>query len=188
MKRLVKAKSPNCQVSVLKWGTIIGAMSLAMIWFLPAATAQDSAHDVRRWTTFTSKAGWRIKHPESWKVGSCRQCPDPTAADVLVTFRDSVTSESILIESLIDKPVNQSVNEWLREVSHTTIADARVREEWIYLDGRHALKVTDRQPESSESENVYVLNGSRTLAIRLSSTHGAEFYSLYRQMLSTLRF
>ncbi len=46
------------------------------------ATAQpnlpsDQTIDVSRWKTFANKAGWAIKYPRDWQVGSCRQCADP---------------------------------------------------------------------------------------------------------------
>jgi hypothetical protein len=103
-------------------------------------------------------------------------------------FRDSSTGGSIIIEPLANKPSVQGVNEWLQETSSHTVAGAAINQEWIYLDGRSALKVMNRPSGLSGTENIYVVNGSRTFAIRISDTHNVSFYQLARQMLSTFRF
>lgn len=161
----------------------------ALVWLAQAATPPvQQAEDSSRWATFTSRGGWSIKYPANLTVRSCRQCMDLAGPDVFVTFSAPSTDGLIMIEPLIDKPADQSVERWLNAISQQTVANPRVSEEWIYLDGLQALKVKNRSPDSSESENVYVVNGSKTFAIRASNAQIAPFYMLYRQMLSTFRF
>ena len=152
-----------------------------------SATPVDDS-DISRWKAFSSKAGWSIKYPASWKVGSCRQCPDPTDSDVFVTFLDPSTMESIMIEHLIDKRAEQTAEQWLTAVKRTTNLNPSVSEEWIFVDGEHALKVKNKNPDSGESENIYLCNGSKTFAIRASNIRNVSFYTRYQQMVSLFRF
>ena len=92
-----------------------------------------------------------------------------------------------MIEPLAGEPRDQGLNKWLHRISNT-IANPVIKEEWIYLDGWTALKVTNQGADSNENENIYFVRGSRTFAIRVSNTHNSAFYALYRQMLSTFRF
>jgi hypothetical protein len=113
------------------------------------------------WKTFANKAGWTIQHPGNWKVGSCRQCSDPTDPNVFVTISNPLTKELIMIERLIDKPGDQTVEQWLNNVKVSTDLNPIISQEWISLSGTQALKVVSR-----ESENIYVVRGSKTFAIR----------------------
>jgi hypothetical protein len=85
-----------------------------------AATRADQADDVSRWKTFANRAGWIIKHPRNWQVGSCRSCPDPTDPNVFVTLYNPSTKELIMIEHLIDKPPDQTVEQWLNDILEST--------------------------------------------------------------------
>jgi len=165
-------------------GKIVWAVVLAGVWLARSATPSDNFEDVAKWMIFTSKAAWSIRYPGTLKVGSCRQCSDPTAPDAFVVFRDPSTGESIMVEPLEERPADQTIAKWLQEVSQATVANPRVSDEWIYVDGRPALKVTNKGADSIETSNIYIVNGSKTLAIRISNTHKA----LYEQMLSTFRF
>lgn len=171
----------------LKCKTFIGI--IALLWLAQAATPPfQQTGGSSEWTTFTNRAGWSIRHPVNFKVGSCRQCSDPTNPDVFVTFLDPSTSGFVMIEHLLDKPADQSVEKWLDAISRETVANPRASEEWVYLDGAPALKVKNRNPDSTESENVYVVNGSTTFAVRVSNIEVTPFYLLCRQMISTFRF
>ena len=57
------------------------------------------------------------------------------------------------------------------------------REEWISLNGTRALKVINRNADSTESENIYIVHGSKTFAIRADSSS-----RLFQRMLSPFRF
>src|SRR5580700_3604767 len=100
-------------------------------------------------------AGWSIKHPGNWQISSCRQCPDPTDPNVYVSFYNPATKELIMIESLRDKPADQTADQWLNDVSVATNLNPRVSEEWISLGGTRALKVINGIAASQESENIY---------------------------------
>jgi hypothetical protein len=121
----------------------------------PAAQTGDVSH----WKTFANRAGWAIKHPGNWQVDSCRQCSDPTDPNVFVTLFDPATKELIIVEHLIDKPSDQTVEQWLNDVKVTTVLNPIVSEEWISLNGTPALKVINRNADSSESENIYIRTG-----------------------------
>ena len=103
-------------------------------------------------------------------------------------LRDPGTGGSILVEPLADKPADKSIEEWLQEVGRETVANPIASQEWDYLDGALALKMDNRNPDGTESVNVYVVNGVKTFAIRASQTQPKSFDTLFRQMLSTFRF
>ncbi|MGA2273938.1 MAG: hypothetical protein ABSH00_10320 [Bryobacteraceae bacterium] len=158
----------------------IGVLSLAF----PALGSKAPSD----WTTFTSMAGWTIKYPPAWQVGSCNSCRDPHAADVFVSFFDPATGGTIMIKRLKNKPADQSVARWLNDVKQVAVVNPRVMERWITLDGARALRVETRNPDSTESENIYIVDGSRTFFIQASPIQNMSFYRLYARMLSTLRF
>lgn len=167
---------------------LICLLVLSGVSLVGGETPPQQHGDVSKWATFLNKSGWSIKYPTSMKIGSCRQCSDPTNPDVLVTFTDSSVPGSLIIERLADKPTNETVDKWLSETSRDTVANSVVDEEWMYLDGMPTLKVRNRGPGLSESENLYVAYGSKTFAIRASGTQDKKFYRLYLQMRSTFRF
>jgi len=165
---------------------LTGCAFLAVAWNVHGQTASVEAPDVSRWKTFTNRAGWSIKYPRDWQVSSCRSCTDPTDPNVFVSLYNTTTKQVIMIEPLIDKPADQSVEQWLNATQATTNVNPRVNEEWISLDGSRALKVINSNRDSTESENIYVVHGSKTFAIR--ADRNVPSYQLYRQMLSTFRF
>jgi len=144
----------------------------------------DASADIVNWKVFTNRSGWSVKYPRRVKIISCRQCEDPTAPGILVMFRDSLTSASMMIEPLAQKPSDRTVRQWLQETSRSTVANPRLTEEWIYIDGRSALNVKNKGADSSWTSNIYVIAGSKTFAIRISNAGSA----LFRRMLSTFRF
>jgi len=172
--RLVPSSDRN------KWVSAVLLMGMCLAQAAPPDTSEDAA----KWATFMNKAGWAIKYPATLKVGSCRQCSDPTAPDAFVIFRDPSTGESMMIEPLIEKPADQNITKWLQGLSQTTVANPRVSDESIFLDGRPALKVLNKGADANETLNIYVINGSKTFAIRISNARNA----VYQQMLSTFRF
>jgi hypothetical protein len=141
---------------------------VASVVFACTAPAVAQVNDSSRWKTFSNRAGWTIKYPSTWKVGSCRSCPDPTDPIGFVTLYNPKTKDLIMIEHPIDKPGGQSIEHWLTKISVTTNLCSRISEEWITLNGARALKVINRCEDSkeSESENYYLVNGSKTFAIR----------------------
>src|ERR1700676_3968389 len=125
----------------------------------------DQTADVSRWKTFASRAGWTIKHPGNWQVGSCRQCSDPTDPNVFVTLYNPSTKELIMIEHLIDKPADQTLEQWLDDVKASTVLNPFLREEWISLNGTLALKVFSRNTDSTERKNIYLVHASKNLPL-----------------------
>jgi hypothetical protein len=103
-----------------------------------------------------------------------------------VTLYNRSTGEMIMIEHLMDKPADQSVEQWLDDVEATTDLNPRVSEEWITLNGKRALKVINRHHDSTESENLYIVHGSLTFAVR--TERNTPSYRVYQQILATLRF
>ena len=93
-----------------------------------------------------------------------------------------------MIQHLKDKPADRSVEMWLNAVKRIAVANPRVSEQWILLDGIRALKVKTRNPDSTESENIYAVDGVRTFFIHASPVGNIAFYQLYKEMLSSFRF
>ncbi|HEY1758816.1 MAG TPA: hypothetical protein VGG72_25815 [Bryobacteraceae bacterium] len=91
-----------------------------------------------------------------------------------------------MTEPLADKPAGQTVDEWLNHVKTTTVLNPLVSQEWISLDGMRALKAVNRNDDSTESEHLYVVKGSKTFAIRTG--RNTPSYATYLRMLSTFRF
>ena len=144
--------------------------------------------DVSKWKSFTNRAGWSIKYPSDWSIGSCNNCNDPTDPSVFVNLFPPSGHELITIDHLTDKPPDRSIDDWLVQLSKQTVANPRLNEEWGFLDGVRSLKVKNRSPGTGISENLYFVKGSKSFAIRASNTMDASFYSLYQQALSTFRF
>ena len=153
-----------------------------------AARPFDEASDVSHWKTFADSDDWTIKYPQNWQVNSCPHCSGPTEPYVFVTFHDFSAGELILIERLRDKPDDQTGENWLNTVKEETILSPRISEEWISLHGIRALKVRNRNADSGESENTYILNGAKTFLLRTSDIRNIGFYRQYQQMVSTLSF
>lgn len=110
----------------------------------------------------------------------------PTDPNVFVTFHNPETNELlIMIEPLADKPRAQTVEQWLNDVKAATVLNPIVAEEWMSLSGTRALKVINRSPDSTNSENVYLVHESKTFAIR--GYPSASSYPVYRAMLATFR-
>jgi hypothetical protein len=105
-----------------------------------------------------------------------------------VLLRDGASQESILIEPLADKPADQTIDRWLQEISAASVANPVASQEWIYLDGLLALKVDNKSPNGTASENVYVVNRLKTFALHGWPTETKPFALLFRQVLSTFRF
>ena len=151
-----------------------------------AAFAQLPQLDTGKWKTFFNKAGWRIKYPESWQIESCAQCTNPTDPNVLVSFYNPATQDRIMVEPLADKPANQTVDQWLEDVSRGSILSPRVSEQWITLNSTRALRVINGDADSAQTQNIYMVNGSRTFAIRTAWQTDSQ--QLLQQIILTFRF
>jgi len=71
-------------------------------------------------------------------------------------------------------------------VKVSTNLNPEINEQWIALGGVKALKVITRSPDSKESENIYLIHGSKTFAIR--AERNTASYAMYQRMLSTFQF
>ena len=153
-----------------------------------AASPFEESSDVSHWKTFGDSADWTIKYPQDWQVSNCTHCSGPTEPYTFVTFHDSSAGELILIERLMDKPADQSLENWLNDVKEKTVMSQRISEEWISLHGARALRVRNHNADAGESENIYVLNGVKTFLLRASDIRNLQFYKRYQQMVSTFGF
>jgi hypothetical protein len=169
--------------------SVIGAPSLILVGLAALSLSCIVAADASKgWTTFTNRAGWSIKYPPTWEVGSCNSCADPTDPQVFVSFFDPSTNGILMIQHLKDKPPDEGVDAWLNDVARVAVANRRIGEEWILLDGRRALKVNTRNPDRTESDNIYVVDGEKTFFLQASPIGNAAFYQPCKQMLSTFKF
>jgi hypothetical protein len=155
------------------------------VWTSNASPPGVQTADISKWKTFANRAGWSIKYPREWQVGSCVQCSDPTDPDVIVAFLDPATKALVMVQHLKDKPSDQTVDEWLNDVKATVNLSPRISEKWILLDGTRALKVITQGGDSTH-ENIHVVQDSRTFYISFQS--GTPSESLCRKILSTFRF
>ncbi len=146
----------------------------------------DEPNDTANWRTFTNRAGWSIKHPSNWKVGSCRSCPDPADPGVFVSIYSPSDDELLMVEHLIDKPRAQSVRDWLDDTKTKANLNPRIREEWITLAGEPALRVITRNADSTQSEVVYVVHGLSTFQISFDRHFSTA--DVCRKMLLTFQF
>lgn len=146
----------------------------------------DEFSDASRWKLFVSKAGWSIKHPDDWQVTSCKACPDPSDRYVSVYLYRSSTDELISIDNLRNRPPTETGDHWLHDLSLRTVLNPRVGETLIKLNGMRALKVINRNPDGTASDNVYVTNGLTTVAIRM--VRDSPSYALCGRILATFRF
>lgn len=174
------------KISTKSFLLTIGSMVIATISVAQQSPSASQPVNTSRWRTFTNRAGWSIKYPNKWRIASCRSCSDPTDPKVFVTFENPSTKELIMIEHLADKPPDQNAEQWLNSIKTATNLNPPVSEDWILIDGTRSLKVINRNPDSSESENVYTVRGSQTFAIRAKLN--TPSYALYEKMLSTLKF
>jgi hypothetical protein len=93
-----------------------------------------------------------------------------------------------MIEPLAEKGAGESTQRWLSEVAHDTVLAPTRSEQWMFIDGEPALRVVNGTSDSESTENVYVVHGAKTFAIRLSGPHDARSRSVCQQVLSTFRF
>ena len=161
---------------------------LGFCWVARGEGFFDDPGDVSGWKTFAESDDWTIKYPHDWRVSTCRHCFGSTEPYAFVTFHDSSASELIVIERLVDRPAGQTVDHWLNEVEEKTVSSPRVREDWMSLHGIRALKVRNRNADSGESENIYILNGVKTFLLRASDIQNPKFYRQYQQMVATFSF
>lgn len=127
-----------------------------------------------------------MRYPDSWQIGSCDSCADPTAPSVFVNLYNPATGDKITVDPLDDKPAATPADQWLAEVSRTTVDNPRASQEWITINGSRALRVINNNPDSTQSENIYLLKGVKTFAIR--TNWGADSQQLLQRIISTFRF
>jgi hypothetical protein len=153
---------------------------------IPSAAAAGQDLDTSKWKVFSNRAGWSIKHPSDWKIGSCNSCSDPTDPDVFVSLYHPSNHALMMIQHLTDKPKNQTVRQWLDDLKSTANLNPRISEEWLTFDGQPALKVITSNPDATQSENLYIVYGDRTFYLSFERNTPSD--AIFRQMLSTFRF
>jgi hypothetical protein len=93
-----------------------------------------------------------------------------------------------MVDHLKDKPPAQNGDGWLRDMSRATVLVPIIDEAWISVAGERALRVRNGSNESNKSENVYILHGAKTFAIRSSPPDNPDFIKVYREMIESFRF
>jgi hypothetical protein len=172
---------------------------------LPAAVPASQSNTIMRdvsqieeWKTFHNRAGWSINYPPDWRISSCHNCSDPTAADVFVSLfpphENAYNDGTVMIEHLQDKPPTANTNDWLANVKRTANLNPIISEEMLSLNGYPALKVRYRTAPGAEMQEVYVVSGSSTFSITFNgSKPGAvtlenfDSYPIYLQMVGTFK-
>jgi hypothetical protein len=156
-------------------------VALGSICGLPAKTGPVRTSAPRDWKMFVSRAGWKIQYPRDWKIGTCKQCLDPTDPDVFVTFGGPSTKASVTIETLIQKPADEDLDQWLSEVNKESNLKPALSQEFTTVGGVRALRVT-----TAEGDNLYLVKGARTFAIRMKKM--SRGYRIYQRMLASFGF
>ena len=159
-----------------------GSLDLAQV---QSGTERRDAPD---WRKFTSRAGWTLEYPSDLTISSCRQCTDPTDPNVFVAFSRRSGEVIALIEPLADKIVSQSSRQWLSDVARDTILSPILSKEWVSTPGALELVVVNGDSKSDKSENVYILHGVKTLAVRIPHVQDIGVRSISKRMLSTFKF
>ncbi len=144
------------------------------------------------WKSFSNRAGWSIRYPADWTIGSCRACEDPTAPEVYVEFSPpgSVARAWVTVDHVEDRPANLTPEAWLRKLART--GAAVVAERWLTVDSLPALEVRYLAQDSSEFETTYVVAGARTFSIGLANVRRGAVervpeWATYRRMLDSFR-
>ena len=170
---------------------LVAGVVLPFVASGPVAAAQTQSQtqgtDVAKWITFTSRAGWSIKRPPELNISSCRQCSDPTDPDVIVAFSKPSGEVVAMIEPLAEKNAAQSPRQWLSGVARDTILIPKLSEEWTTIDGAPALVVFNGTSNSDKAENVYILHGAKTFAVRFPHIQNVAIRAVCERMLSTMR-
>jgi hypothetical protein len=159
-----------------------------------AATPQRAApnnesiesNDLSKWKKFASRSGWTIRYPSNWRIRSCKGCLDPTERGVFVDIYDPSRNEIIFIESFLRRPLNETNDDWLVDLSHKSVLNPRVGEAWVDFNGMRALSVINANTDSTESQNIYVTNGVVAVAIRINRAMTSK--PVYQRVLSTFKF
>jgi hypothetical protein len=93
-----------------------------------------------------------------------------------------------MIEPLAEKGAAQSPRQWLSDVARDTILVPKLSEEWTTIDGAPTLVVFNGTSSSAKTENIYILHGAKTFAVRFPHIQDAAIRAICERMLSTFRF
>jgi photosystem II reaction center protein PsbP len=159
-------------------------------------TGSSQAEQARNWKTFSNRAGWSIRYPPDWTISSCRNCSDPTAPDVFVSFFPAQQADgTVMIEHLASKPKTADTDSWVADVKRTANLNPIVNEEKLSLNGLPALKVRYRTASGTEMQEVYVVSGTSTFSIAFSGDkpgtnvlENFKNYPIYLRMVATFKF
>jgi hypothetical protein len=103
-----------------------------------------------------------------------------------VDIYDPSRNEIIFIESFLRRPLNETNDDWLVDLSHKSVLNPRVGEAWVDFNGMRALSVINANTDSTESQNIYVTNGVVAVAIRINRAMTSK--PVYQRVLSTFKF
>jgi hypothetical protein len=91
-----------------------------------------------------------------------------------------------MIEPLADQPAGKTIEQWLEDVGSTTVLVPMVSQEWIVIDGIRSLKVINGARGAQQSENIYLVRGAKTFAIR--SDANLRAHSDVQRIISSFHF
>lgn len=167
-------------------------IAAALLLLLGGAGGTARGQAPRSWKSFSNRAGWSMRYPADWTVGSCRACEDPSAPNVYVEFSPpgSDAGAWVTVDHVEDRPADQTPEAWLRKLART--GAAVVAERWLTLDSLPALEVRYRAQDSSEFVTTYVVAGTQTFSIELANARPGAVervprWATYRRMLSSFR-
>jgi predicted small secreted protein len=161
-------------------------------------TQQTAApmREADNWGTFSNRAGWSINYPSDWRISSCRNCSDPTDPNVFVDFFPPDPDEGwLLIDHLMDKPKNASVDDWLNEMKKAANLSPIIHEAKLTVNDLPALSVNYQNPSDGgyEIDVVYIVSDQHTFSISFNpnkpgiNPETLRNYPTYLRVLSTFK-
>lgn len=168
----------------------MAAKALTSLFFAACVFLPISLTAQAGWKIFSNRAGWSMKYPADWKIGSCHSCSDPTAPHVYVDFfpPEKQGSGYVIVEPLAQQPLTMTLDQWFEHVKISADQNPQLGQKRFTLNGLPALRVRYRNSSGSgyETESVYVVSRRRTFAIEFDPQRGGISLEASRNYVSYL--
>ncbi len=153
----------------------------------PASSAPARTTRATEWKTFVSRGGWSIDYPRGWTVSSCNNCRDPAEPGIFVGFSGARDDDFVMVSPLADRPVTQTVAQWLNDVAVTANLNTVLEKHPSVLNGHFAMVVRYRYADGTIGDETFVVDGVRTFQIGGLISIGSPALPVVRHMVATFR-